>query len=67
MSTDFERRVRKGGANIAKGDFVLHNLSGLYFRCENHQHARWMNQNKYYKLIDPIDAPPTYYFDKNKH
>ena len=49
---------------IKKGDIVLHELSGLYYRCENNQQARWMNMNPYYKLM-PNDIVPASYFKKN--
>lgn len=36
---------------IKIGDTVLHELSGLYFICENKKMERWMNMNHYYKLM----------------
>lgn len=48
---------------IKKGDTVLHLLSKLYFKCENDQQARWMNQNPFYKLV-PSDIVPDSYFKK---
>jgi hypothetical protein len=51
--------------NINKGDVVLHELSGLYYRCENKQQARWMNMNPYYKFVPPENTPPPSYFKKN--
>jgi len=35
---------------IKKGDIVFHQLSKLYFRCENAKMARWMNVNPFYIL-----------------
>lgn len=29
---------------IQKGDITFHSYSGLYYRCENTQMARWMNE-----------------------
>lgn len=29
--------------SIKKGDIVLHQLSGLYYQCENNKTERWMN------------------------
>lgn len=49
---------------IKKGDTVLHELSGLYYRCENNQQARWMNMNPFYKLV-PGDIVPDSYFIKH--
>jgi len=45
-------------------DIVLHTLSGLYYRCENTKHEKWMNQNPYYKLVAK-DSVPESYFHKN--
>lgn len=50
---------------IKVGDIVLHQLSGLYFVCENKKHERWMNMNSFYKLIQK-DIIPDKYFKKNK-
>ena len=49
---------------IKKGDIVLHELSKLYFRCDNEKMARWMNMNPYYKKV-PSDVVPESYFKKN--
>lgn len=49
---------------IKKGDTVLHQLSRLYFKCENNQQARWMNMNPFYKIV-PGDSVPASYFKKN--
>jgi len=49
---------------IKKGDIVLHELSGLYYRCEDNKQARWMNMNLYYKFVPPECAPPPSYFKK---
>jgi len=46
-------------------DIVLHELSGLYFICENAKQERWMNMNKYYKLM-PNNIVDKAYFLKNK-
>jgi len=48
---------------IKKGDTVLHQLSGLYYQCENNKMERWMNMNPYYKLV-PSDIVPESYFKK---
>lgn len=37
---------------IRKGDIVIHQLSKLYFRCENTKMERWMNENKYYQKAE---------------
>jgi len=42
---------------------VLHELSGLYYRCENNKHEKWMNWNPYYKVV-PKDSIPESYFKK---
>lgn len=49
---------------IQVGDMVLHELSGLYYKCENQKQERWMNENPYYKLVSP-DTVPNSYFYKN--
>ena len=49
---------------IKVGDTVLHELSKLYFICENKKHERWMNMNPYYKLVSK-DSVPESYFKKN--
>lgn len=49
---------------IKKGDTVLHELSGLYYRCESNQQSRWMNMNPFYKLV-ASDIIPESYFKKN--
>lgn len=45
-------------------DIVLHELSGLYYICENNKQAHWMNENPYYK-IQPPNIVPKSYFQKN--
>lgn len=35
---------------IQKGNIVFHELSKLYFKCENKKMAYWMNMNKYYTI-----------------
>ena len=47
--------------DIKVGDIVLHQLSKLYFRCENKKHEKWMNMNPYYKLVDKKDVPENYF------
>lgn len=37
---------------IHTNDIVLHQLSKLYFRCENKKMERWMNMNPYYIKSD---------------
>lgn len=49
---------------IRVGDTVFHQLSKLYFKCENKKHERWMNMNPYYILVSP-DVVPESYFKKN--
>lgn len=50
---------------IRVGDIVLHQLSQLYFICENKKHEKWMNMNRFYVLA-PLDVPlPPNYFKKN--
>lgn len=49
---------------IKKGDTVLYQLSGLYYKCENEKQARWMNMNPFYKIV-PSDIVPESYFKKN--
>ena len=50
---------------IKVGNIVKHELSNLYFICENKKMERWMNMNPYYKLM-PDDVVPKTYFHKNK-
>ncbi len=53
---------------IVVGDIVLHTLSGLYYKCENNKHQRWMNENPYYELQDKNVVPPTYFHNiANRH
>jgi hypothetical protein len=47
---------------IQVGDIVLHELSGLYYRCENQKHQRWMNENPFYKLMPKDIVPDSYFF-----
>lgn len=47
---------------IAKGDVVLHTLSGLYYECENNKQARWMNMNPYYVIASKQDIPVGYFY-----
>jgi hypothetical protein len=35
---------------IKVGDIVIHQLSGVWFYCENTKQERWMNMNPYYKV-----------------
>jgi len=46
---------------ISKGDIVLHTISGLYYECESHKHARWMNMNPYYVMASKQDFPEGYF------
>lgn len=48
---------------IQVGDVALHTLSGLYYRCENKKHERWMNMNPFY--IKSKITPPESYFRKH--
>jgi hypothetical protein len=50
---------------IHVGDIVRHELSNLYFICENKKQERWMNMNPYYVRVEPKDWPPKAYFDKH--
>jgi len=50
---------------IKVNDIVLHQLSKLYFICENKKMERWMNMSPYYKLMPKGIVPITYFF-KNK-
>lgn len=50
-------------AKWVRGSIVLHELSGLYYICENNKQAMWMNINPYYKLMPP-DIVPKSYFQK---
>ena len=50
---------------IVKGDIVFHELSKLYFICENNKMSRWMNMNKYYVLADKNVVEMSYFY-KNK-
>lgn len=52
---------------IKKGDIVLHQLSGLFFICENAKMERWMNMNEYYIAVPEFMHPPKEYFIKNKN
>ncbi len=49
---------------IKVGDTVLHELSNLYFRCENKKQERWMNMNPFYKLVSSNSVSEGY-FKKN--
>jgi hypothetical protein len=44
-------------------DIVLHELSRLYFICENKKQEKWMNLNPFYKLV-PKDSVDPLYFKK---
>ena len=48
-------------SKITKGDVVLHTLSGLFYRCENQKHEKWMNESPFYRLV-PKDSVPESYF-----
>ncbi len=48
--------------SIVVGDIVLHELSGLYYRCENNKHQRWMNMNPYYKPVPKTTVPDSYFY-----
>lgn len=50
---------------IRVGMIVLHELSGLYYRCENGKMERWMNMNPFYKIVSKDQIPPPSYFKKN--
>jgi len=36
---------------IVKGDIVYHELSKLYFICENKKQEKWMNMNSFYTIF----------------
>jgi hypothetical protein len=46
---------------IQVGDIILHQLSKLYFICENKKMQKWMNENKFYQKV-PRDTVPIEYF-----
>ena len=33
------------------GDYALHTLSGIIYRCENKKHEKWMSWNPYYVKV----------------
>lgn len=49
-------------------DVVFHQLSKLYFYCENQRMEKWMNMNPFYRIAkkEEVDSLPTLYFYKNK-
>lgn len=49
---------------IKVGNTVLHQLSKLYFKCENKKQERWMNMNLFYKIV-PDNSVPENYFKKH--
>lgn len=51
---------------ISKGDIVLHQLSKLYFICENAKMEKWMNENKYYKMVLKEVVPKDYFINSAK-
>jgi hypothetical protein len=51
---------------IKVGDIVLHELSGLFYRCENKKHERWMNMNPYYKPLQGKIVPENYFINSAK-
>jgi hypothetical protein len=51
---------------IKVGDIVLHQLSGLFYRCENKKMERWMNMNDYYIAVPDFLKPDPSYFHKHK-
>lgn len=59
-------RIRDSPQMIKVGDIVLHELSGLYYQCENKKMERWMNMNKYYNLVDKSNVPPGYFINSAK-
>lgn len=48
---------------IKVGNTVFHQLSKLYFKCENKKQERWMNMNPYYILV-PDNSVDEKYFKK---
>lgn len=48
---------------IKKNDVVYHVPSGLYYRCENGKHEKWMNSHPAYKKVS-INEVPFGYFEK---
>jgi len=49
---------------VKKGDYVFHQLSKLYYLCENDKHVKWMNANSFY-IIASKDEIPNDYFNKS--
>lgn len=47
-------------------DIVFHELSRLYFRCENTKMEKWMNMNNYYRIAtkEEVENLPPLYFVK---
>lgn len=37
---------------IRVNDIVFHELSCLFYKCENKKQERWMNMNEYYIKVD---------------
>lgn len=46
---------------IKVGDIVFHELSRLYFKCENQKQERWMNMNPFYKTVMENLVPDSYF------
>lgn len=46
---------------IRVNDIVFHQLSKLYFRCENIKMERWMNWNPFYVKVNPAEVPHGYF------
>lgn len=53
---------------IKTKNIVFHELSKLFFVCENSKMERWMNMNPYYRVATTkeITSIPSGYFYKNK-
>lgn len=46
---------------IRVNDIVLHQLSKLYFICENNKQMRWMNMNEFYVKVDKSVVPEGFF------
>ena len=46
---------------IVVKDIVFHELSKLYFICENKKQEKWMNMNPYYIKVSNLELPSDYF------
>ena len=52
---------------IRVNDVVLHIPSGLYYKCENTKHERWMNDPlAFYKIASIHDVSDGYFINAAK-